>query len=92
MTDRDGMALAQLQRQGSLKEASDVRQTQERRTTLSQMQFQRHSAELKHRQLEVMHAANEQQLAANNAARVAKNRREARSRWSEVLLPMPWDV
>lgn len=92
VTDRDGMALAQLQRQGSLKEASDVRQTQERRTTLSQMQFQRHSAELKHRQLEVMHAANEQQLAANNAARVAKNRREARSRWSEVLLPMPWDV
>ena len=92
VTDKGGMAIAQLQRQGSLKKASDVRQMQEHRTTLSQHQFQRHSQELTQRQHEVKQEANEKQLAEENAAMIAKNRREARERWKEVVLPMPWEV
>ena len=92
VTDVDGMAVAQLRRQGSLKQASQLRVTQENRTTASQKQFQRHSQELEQRQMEVMREANAMQTAANNAARIANNRREARERWKEVVLPMPWDV
>ena len=92
VTDIDGMAVAQLQRQGSLKEASQLRKDQESRTVLSQQQFNRHSLELKQRQIDLMHEATAKQTAEENAARIAKNRREARSRWLEVVLPMPWDA
>lgn len=92
VTDTDGMMLAALQRQGSLKEASQLRRSQEQKTFTAQQTFQKHNQHLQQQQFQVVQEANRKQMAEDNALRIAKNRRAARERWQDVLLPMPWDV
>jgi hypothetical protein len=42
--------------------------------------------------MEMMRQQTQASLSEANRLRIARNRKAAREKWRQVLLPMPWDV